>query len=294
LGKPFVSGSAVGMEGQITVISPKQTACFRCLYPSPSIAEMCRSCANAGVLGPVPGMIGCWEAIETLKLIVLKGQDGNISLSNLFGRQLLFDCANSECYGFDLPPRDLSCAICGNSPSITTLKDTENTLSQYRNLAEQEAKCYLGGELDAAQTMVADTYSTHYIQKEKKHLILDVRSKVQFGMSSFGILDCVCPASSLTQAAETDFSKYTAAVVNLPLHQLRAELSSNSVEFIESLSKVCKQNSEELDVIVVCRRGIDSVVATRLLHEAGVRSAFNLTGGLSAWSKEVDPNFPMY
>ena len=71
LRKPFVSGSAVQMDGQITTVIPYVTPCYRCLYPSLSVTlGSCRSCADAGVLGPIPGLIGCLEAIEVIKLLL--------------------------------------------------------------------------------------------------------------------------------------------------------------------------------------------------------------------------------
>ncbi len=287
LGKIFISGSAVGMEGQLTVINPKVTACYRCIYPSPSFAEMCRSCANAGVLGPVPGMIGCWEAIETLKLIV-DVENSSDRLTNLFGRQLFFDCAHAETHCFELPGRDKQCAICGDTPSITSLMDTEITLQSYRQLADQEAKCYIGGDLDEDNVISARQYSSGYLETGKKHIILDVRSRVQFGMISFSILDGVY-TTSLTELPLVDFSQHTAALVNIPLHDLRKELSRDGNQTMHYLNS----DNREKDVIVLCRRGIDSVVATHLLREAGLCSVFNLAGGLSAW-KELNPSFPMY
>ena len=57
-GKPLISGSAMGIEGQLTVYNYKGGPCYRCLYPKPNVSEGCKSCADNGVLGPVPGLIG--------------------------------------------------------------------------------------------------------------------------------------------------------------------------------------------------------------------------------------------
>ncbi len=79
-------------------------------------------------------------------------------------------------------------------------------------------------------------------------------------------------------------------VVNLPLSELRKLISDQRDQFVESIAT----SSEGGDVIVVCRRGIDSLVGTRLLKEAGVQNVFNLNGGLTAWKTEIDKEFPMY
>jgi adenylyltransferase/sulfurtransferase len=68
-GKPLVSGSAIGTEGQLTVYNFKDGPCYRCMYPKPNAAEGCKSCADNGVLGPVPGIIGVLQAVETLKVL---------------------------------------------------------------------------------------------------------------------------------------------------------------------------------------------------------------------------------
>ena len=128
---PLVSGSAVGFEGQITVYNPKNTTCYRCLYPVPSMAENCRSCSNAGVFGPVPGVIGCLQASEAIKMVVyLKGPNSSddrasLKVNPLLGRQLYYDSLTGNCSNFDLPPSDPECCLCGEKSSILTIEDSK-------------------------------------------------------------------------------------------------------------------------------------------------------------------------
>jgi len=68
-GKPLVSGSAMGLEGQLTVYNFNGGPCYRCLYPKPNQKEGLKSCSDNGVLGPVPGLIGILQALETIKII---------------------------------------------------------------------------------------------------------------------------------------------------------------------------------------------------------------------------------
>ena len=68
-GTPLVSGSAMGTEGQLTVYNYKGGPCYRCLYPTPNLKEGSKSCADNGVLGPVPGLIGILQALEVIKII---------------------------------------------------------------------------------------------------------------------------------------------------------------------------------------------------------------------------------
>jgi adenylyltransferase and sulfurtransferase len=71
--KPLVSGSAMGMEGQLTVYNYQGSPCYRCLYPKPNATEGSKSCADNGVLGPVPGLIGILQAVETIKILTNVG-----------------------------------------------------------------------------------------------------------------------------------------------------------------------------------------------------------------------------
>jgi len=71
--KPLISGSAIGSEGQLSVFNWKGGPCYRCLYPKPSITAGAKSCSDAGVLGPVPGLIGILQALEVLKVLTETG-----------------------------------------------------------------------------------------------------------------------------------------------------------------------------------------------------------------------------
>lgn len=66
---PLVSGSAMGVEGQLTVYNYNGGPCYRCLYPRPNVAEGSKTCSDSGVLGPVPGLIGILQAVEVIKVI---------------------------------------------------------------------------------------------------------------------------------------------------------------------------------------------------------------------------------
>ncbi len=72
-GVPLISGSAIGVEGQLTVYNYKGGPCYRCLYPKIDTIEGSKSCSDNGVLGPVPGLIGVLQAVETIKVITGKG-----------------------------------------------------------------------------------------------------------------------------------------------------------------------------------------------------------------------------
>jgi molybdopterin/thiamine biosynthesis adenylyltransferase/rhodanese-related sulfurtransferase len=120
-GKPNVHGSIFQFEGQATVFYPGKGPCYRCLYPEPPPAEMAPSCAEAGVLGVLPGLIGVIEALEAVKLILGIGD-------SLVGRLLHFNTLTMEINTLKLR-RDPNCPMCGDHPTIHELIDYEEFCS---------------------------------------------------------------------------------------------------------------------------------------------------------------------
>jgi len=103
--KPVVHGSVFRFEGQVTVFKPYEGPCYRCLYPEPPPAALAPSCAEAGVLGVLPGVIGMLQAVETLKLLLAIGDP-------LVGRLLMYDALAGEFNELRLF-RDPQCPACG-------------------------------------------------------------------------------------------------------------------------------------------------------------------------------------
>lgn len=117
-GLPNVHGSIFQFEGQASVFAPTLGGpCYRCLYPEPPPPGMAPSCAEAGVIGALPGIVGTMQAMETIKLILGKGQP-------LVGRLAQFDALDMKWRELKLR-RDPGCPVCGESPSIQELIDYE-------------------------------------------------------------------------------------------------------------------------------------------------------------------------
>src|SRR5688572_9932794 len=112
---PVVHGSIYRFEGQITVFKPGDGPCYRCLFPTPPPPELAPSCAEGGVLGVLPGIIGSLQANEALKLALGIGDP-------LVGRLLLFDALRTEFTEVALR-RDPDCPVCGDHPTITDYVD---------------------------------------------------------------------------------------------------------------------------------------------------------------------------
>ena len=112
---PVVHGSVYRFEGQVTVFKPNEGPCYRCLFPQPPPAELAPSCAEGGVLGVLPGIVGTLQANEALKLALGIGEP-------LVGRLLLLDALSAEVSEVSLR-RDPDCPVCGEHPTITEYID---------------------------------------------------------------------------------------------------------------------------------------------------------------------------
>ncbi|MCI0572450.1 MAG: molybdopterin-synthase adenylyltransferase MoeB [Myxococcaceae bacterium] len=110
LRKPLVHGSVFRFEGQVTTFIPGQGPCYRCLYPAPPPPELAPSCAEAGVLGVLPGVIGLLQATEALKLLLGRGEP-------LTGRLLTFDALGTRFSELKLR-RDPACPVCRDGATV--------------------------------------------------------------------------------------------------------------------------------------------------------------------------------
>ena len=238
LGKPNVYGSIFRFEGQASVFYAKDGPCYRCLYPEPPPPGLVPSCAEGGVLGVLPGIIGALQANETIKLIIGQGE-------TLVGRLLLFDALRMRFRELKLR-KDPACPICGDNPSL-------------RGLIDYDAFCGVG-QAEAQQSrhtvpVITATQLKARLDAGEPVRIIDVREPHEWNI-------CNLPMAEL-----------------IPLAKFPSQM--NSLD-------------QDDDIVVICRSGRRSAHAVRLLQEAGFRKSSNLTGGLLAWSDEVDPAMPKY
>jgi adenylyltransferase/sulfurtransferase len=175
LRKPNVYGSIFRFDGQASVFFPPQGPCYRCLYPEPPPPGEVPSCAEGGVLGILPGLIGCIQATEAVKLILGKG-------SSLIGRLLLYDALQMSFQEFKIR-RNPKCPMCGDKPTITKLIDYEQF-------------CGVRGEAQAAPAAADNQFETTVtelksrLDHQEELFILDVRNPEEYQI-------CRIPGSTL-------------------------------------------------------------------------------------------------
>jgi len=149
LNTPNVYGSVYQFEGQLSIFGLSDGPCYRCLHPIPPDQGLIPSCAESGVLGVLPGIIGTLQATEVLKLILNCG-------TSLIGQMLLIDTLSSTWETVSVAKR-VDCELCGESPSITTLDESIDlcesvesmSVEEFSNLQSKNASYYL---LDVRQT----------------------------------------------------------------------------------------------------------------------------------------------
>jgi molybdopterin/thiamine biosynthesis adenylyltransferase/rhodanese-related sulfurtransferase/molybdopterin converting factor small subunit len=161
LGKPNVYGSIFRFEGQASVFYAKLGPCYRCLYSEPPPPGLVPSCAEGGVLGVLPGIIGSIQALETIKLILGAGE-------SLVGRLVLFDALKLQFRELKLA-KDPDCPACGRHPTVTELIDYE----AFCGIGAEPA--YEGAEITAQE--LRDEW-----RRNPDLLVIDVRDPHEFAI----------------------------------------------------------------------------------------------------------------
>ena len=209
LKKPNVYGSIFRFEGQITIFGDPNGPCYRCLYPEPPPPGLVPSCAEGGVLGVLPGIVGSIQTAETLKLIIGKGE-------SLIGRLLLFDALAMRFRELKLR-KNPDCPMCGTHPTITKLID----YAEFCGVRGEEAP--------APQTSVPEITPRELktrLDRGDDLYILDVREPHEYQICNLG--GHLIPLGDLSKrASELDSSREIVA------HCRSGKRSAEAVEFLQ-------------------------------------------------------------
>jgi len=254
--KPLVSGSALRMEGQLTVYHYDGGPCYRCLYPVPPPPETVTNCSDGGVIGVVPGVIGSMQALEAIKIASGMG-------SSYKARLLMFDAMDGSFRTPRLRGRNLKCHVCGDEPSITQLVDYVQFCGASPDDKDKESKL-----LSPGSRITAKTYSS-MLERAIPHVLVDVRAPGEMEI-------CALPYPAL----------------NIPLASLQRSDPNLDTLIQELTSRI---NISEESVLCVCRQGNDSQKAVLILQKLlPHKDVTDIVGGLKAWHAHIDPDFPIY
>lgn len=159
-GRPYIYGSISRFAGQTAVFYPPHGPCYRCLFPAPPAPGLVPNCAEGGVFGVLPGVIGSIQATETIKVLLGIGEP-------LLGRFLTYDALAMKWSELRLQ-RDPGCPVCGDDPTITSVTSTVASCEFVPSSASARDKSLLEISVDELQQMRAQHVA---------HLLVDVRSE---------------------------------------------------------------------------------------------------------------------
>jgi len=290
--KPNVYGSIFRFEGMVTVFAShlpnpdrpnEHGPCYRCMYPEPPDPGSVPSCAEGGVIGVLPGIIGTLQANEVIKLILGLGRPA-------IGRLLTFSALDLEIKTFKLR-RDPNCPVCGERPSITQPIDYEEfcgvPILDPKSLAEteDEVRRTKSGEMSA-------TTSGNGQPTAKPDPSLDARGlppgykfnpdwevtprevkSLLDQKQDFLFVDCRLPN-------EQAITSIPAAKL-IPLQQLGQRMGE-------------LKGHEKDKVIVHCKSGGRSMQFTQILRQQGFKDVKSMAGGILLWNKDINPGGPQY
>jgi molybdopterin/thiamine biosynthesis adenylyltransferase/rhodanese-related sulfurtransferase len=209
-GKPLVSASILAFEGQLAVYNHDGGPCYRCLFPVPPPAGVVPSCAEGGVLGILPGVMGTLQATEVIKLILGLGDIASGRLVHYDALALAFSSFNVQ--------RDPRCAICGDNPTITELVDYDTFCgvgAAADSLVPQLSPAEAAELLDASGVILIDVRETHERLADSlprsEHVPLNelIASGVPFPTTSHLVVFCATGSRSLLAAESLIRRGYT-------------------------------------------------------------------------------------
>lgn len=254
-GIPFVYGAILRWEGQVSLFGAQDGPCYRCLFREPPPPDLVPSCADAGVVGALAGVIGSMQALEAVRYLTGVGR-------SLAGRLKLFDGLDMSWREVELR-RDPACPLCGDDPSITELIDYEWFCGlrpgpaaeglEAEGAAEPAAGPQGGG---AAAAAVDALRLAAALEGPEAPVIVDVREHWEWQAGNLSSL----------------------GARHIPLGELRDRLT---------------ELPRGRRVVTVCSVGARSAAAAALLRRSGFDDAANLDDGLQAWVRVVDPDFTL-
>jgi adenylyltransferase/sulfurtransferase len=283
LKKPNVYGSIFRFEGMITVFAPhlknpdtgEKGPCYRCLYPEPPDPGSVPSCAEGGVVGVLPGIIGTLQANEVIKLILGVGRPA-------IGRLVTFSSMDMEFRTFKIR-HDKNCPVCGDHPTITEPIDYEQfcgvPILDPKSLAETEqevknAKAAASGAKPQPDSNLDERGLPpgYPFKPDWEVTPREVKAMMDRG-EKFFFVDCRLPNErQITQIEGTTL---------LPLQQLP-----------QRIGEIAGKANEK--VVVHCRSGQRSMTFTQALRNQGFKDVKSMAGGILLWNKDVNPGGPQY
>lgn len=264
LGLPLVHGAVLGFNGQVGVFDARRGPCYRCLHPAPPPAGSVPSCAEAGVLGVLPGIIGTMQAAEALKLVIGGGQP-------LLGRLALLDAWGAHLREIPVA-KNPACPVCGKNPSITALVAEADACVVPRTpeVERQPQEPGFGG--DSCQQVGGSESGPA------------ASAQAQGVGEALGVGVGVVSAAELRRLLEGDVPPALLDVREDIEVALEPMEGARHIPLREVVVRMGELDASRLTV-VVCAAGVRSVRAIEALRAAGYAGRLlSLDGGVRAWA----------
>jgi adenylyltransferase/sulfurtransferase len=269
-GKPLVSGAALGTDGQVSVLGLDGGPCYRCLHPVAPPPELVSDCADAGVLGPVTGIVGCLLALEVMKLAaaLARGQGESAHVPwlapPLSGTLLVLDGSEGRMRSVRLRGRREECEVCGSAPSIHSLLQSAAWWARGSASCDCAEDAPAGGIVPAVHAPPSINPSA-LLSSPPPFLLLDVRERVQHAIAR------------LQPSANLPWSELQAVIARSG----GGDGKTRAVRAAVAAAAGLPDGDGVPPVFVLCRRGITSIPATVALIDAGF-DATDVAGGIEA------------
>ncbi|MFN0118632.1 MAG: molybdopterin-synthase adenylyltransferase MoeB [Elusimicrobiota bacterium] len=238
LNKPNIYGSIFRFEGQATVFAPKEGPCYRCLYPEPPPPGEVPSCAEGGVLGILPGLVGMIQASEAVKWILGKG-------TSLVGRLLQISVLDMSFREVKIR-RDPTCPVCGDNPTIKELIDYEQFCGIGLGMEAPEANT------DGVQEITVEELKNLYAKNGKALNIIDVREPYEYEISKLPGTQLIPLGTLMDHVNELDSSKE---------YIIHCRSGARSAKAIQQLQKLGFKKLKNLKGGINAYADIDSSIA---------------------------------
>lgn len=259
LGKTVVSASGLGTEGQLCILNYNGIGpCYRCFYPKPPTPTSVTSCQEGGVIGPCIGLVGTMMAVEVLKLILgVYEESGFKPFLKVYS-----GFPDQVLRTFKMRGKQGNCACCGNSPTVT--RDAiESGMINYTLFCGSRNYDVCTPDERITVEKFEEEYKS---RKDSSYILLDVRPHHHYNIS------------------------HLSGSHNLTVKELR-DMDGE----LEKLQAHIPAISKDSQVVVMCRYGNDSRLATRLLIDRfGISSVKDVSGGLFKYIDNIDPSIPKY
>jgi adenylyltransferase/sulfurtransferase len=292
LGKPLVSASALRIDGQLMVLNnpplpPGNTSggpCYRCVFPKPPPPESVVSCGDGGILGPVVGVMGVLQALEAIKVLTQTTAPEPPSL-------LIFSAYSNPMFRtIRLRSRKPRCAACSTQATISAEVLQSGSLDYVQFCGSINPIAALTPQERVSAENFAKLRSgvnpfTGIVSNQDSYVLVDTREKVQYELCN------------INGSINIPFSAISATRVTKSIDTSSGPDSSTGDQEENGWVTELKQSAKP--IFVVCRMGNDSQLSVRKMKELGLdhggkRFIGDIRGGLEAWRKSVDADFPSY